>query len=172
MKITKKEDSLPERYDYTEEDARFMELAIKLSEENVDLGGGPFGAVIVRDGELIATGTNRVVPNNDPTAHAEVTAIRNACQKLGTFQLDGCTVYSSCEPCPMCLSALYWAGVKRICYGNTKEDAKGIDFDDSFIYDQLELDYSERQIRCEHFMRDRALKAFQKWAAKTDKVEY
>lgn len=172
MKITKKEDSLPEIYDYTAEDARFMEMAIRLSEENVDMGGGPFGAVIVRGGQIVATGTNRVVPNNDPTAHAEVMAIRNACQTLGTFQLDGCTIYTSCEPCPMCLSALYWAGVRRICYGNTKEDAKGIDFDDSFIYDQLELDYADRQIVCEHFMRDRALKAFQKWAAKSDKVEY
>lgn len=172
MRITKKEDSLPEIYDYTAEDARFMEMAIRLSEENVDMGGGPFGAVIVRGGQIVATGTNRVVPNNDPTAHAEVMAIRNACQTLGTFQLDGCTIYTSCEPCPMCLSALYWAGVRRICYGNTKEDAKGIDFDDSFIYDQLELDYADRQIACEHFMRDRALKAFQKWAAKSDKVEY
>ncbi len=172
MRITKKEDSLPEIYDYTAEDARFMEMAIRLSEENVDMGGGPFGAVIVRGGQIVATGTNRVVPNNDPTAHAEVMAIRNACQTLGTFQLDGCTIYTSCEPCPMCLSALYWAGVRRICYGNTKEDAKGIDFDDSFIYDQLELDYADRQIVCEHFMRDRALKAFQKWAAKSDKVEY
>lgn len=172
MRIAKKEDSLPEIYDYTAEDARFMEMAIRLSEENVDMGGGPFGAVIVRGGQIVATGTNRVVPNNDPTAHAEVMAIRNACQTLGTFQLDGCTIYTSCEPCPMCLSALYWAGVRRICYGNTKEDAKGIDFDDSFIYDQLELDYADRQIVCEHFMRDRALKAFQKWAAKSDKVEY
>lgn len=172
MRITKKEDSLPEIYDYTAEDARFMEMAIRLSEENVDMGGGPFGAVIVRGGQIVATGTNRVVPNNDPTAHAEVMAIRSACQTLGTFQLDGCTIYTSCEPCPMCLSALYWAGVRRICYGNTKEDAKGIDFDDSFIYDQLELDYADRQIVCEHFMRDRALKAFQKWAAKSDKVEY
>lgn len=163
---------MPEIDDYTAEDAHFMEMAIRLSEENVDRGGGPFGAVIVRGGQIVATGTNRVVPNNDPTAHAEVMAIRNACQALGTFQLDGCTIYTSCEPCPMCLSALYWAGVRRICYGNTKEDAKGIDFDDSFIYDQLELDYADRQIVCEHFMRDRALKAFQKWAAKSDKVEY
>ncbi|MBQ5637630.1 MAG: nucleoside deaminase, partial [Alistipes sp.] len=98
MRIAKKEDSLPEIYDYTAEDARFMEMAIRLSEENVDMGGGPFGAVIVRGGQIVATGTNRVVPNNDPTAHAEVMAIRNACQTLGTFQLDGCTIYTSCEP--------------------------------------------------------------------------
>lgn len=168
----KKMDFLPERTDYSAEDARFMEMAIRLSEENIDRGGGPFGAVIVRDGEVIATGSNRVVPNNDPTAHAEVQAIRHACQKLGTFELTGCTVYSSCEPCPMCLSALYWAGVSRICYGNTKADAKAIDFDDSFIYDQLELNYPDRSIRCEHFMRDRALKAFEKWAQKQDKTAY
>lgn len=167
-----KRDMLPERTDYSAEDARFMEMAIALSEENVDLGGGPFGAVIVRNGEVIATGTNRVVPNNDPTAHAEVTAIRNACQKLGTFELNGCTVYSSCEPCPMCLSALYWAGVSRICYGNTKADAKAIHFDDSFIYDQLDLSYEDRSIHCDHFMRDRAIKAFEKWAAKEDKIAY
>ena len=138
---------LPEKTDFSDEDARYMRMAIDLSVENIDNGGGPFGAVIVRDGEVIATGVNRVVPNNDPTAHAEVNAIRNACQKLDTFQLEGCTVYSSCEPCPMCLSALYWAGVKRICYGNTKADAKAIDFDDSFIYDQLDLGYDQRSIR-------------------------
>ena len=102
---------LIETLNYSEEDAKFMMMAIKLSEDNIDTGGGPFGAVIVQDGKVIATGTNRVVPNADPTAHAEVMAIRNACAALGTFQLKGCTVYSSCEPCPMCLSALYWAGV-------------------------------------------------------------
>ena len=163
---------LEETTQVSSEDAKFMEMAIRLSSENIDSGGGPFGAVIVRDGEVIATGTNRVVPNSDPTAHAEVMAIRAACAKLGTFQLHGCTVYSSCEPCPMCLSALYWAGVSRICYGNTKDDAKAIDFDDSFIYDQLELSYDERSIKCEHFMRSDALKAFRKWAEKEDKVAY
>lgn len=164
--------TLEESYHYSADDARFMEMAIELSDQNVDNGGGPFGAVIVRDNEVIATGTNRVVPNTDPTAHAEVMAIRSACQKLGTFKLEGCTVYSSCEPCPMCLSALYWAGVERICYGNTKADAKAINFDDSFIYDQLELDYSQRSIKCEHFMRDKAFKVFQKWADKEDKTPY
>ena len=163
---------LEETSNYSEEDARFMEMAIRLSEDNVDSGGGPFGAVIVRDGEVIATGANRVVPNSDPTAHAEVKAIRSACAKLGTFQLTGCTVYSSCEPCPMCLSALYWAGVSRICYGNTKADAKAINFDDSFIYDQLELSYDERSIKCEHFMRSDALRAFRKWEEKEDKTAY
>lgn len=164
--------TLKETNIYSKEDARFMEMAIQLSEENIDNGGGPFGAVIVKNGEVIATGTNRVVPNSDPTAHAEVMAIRSACEKLGTFQLDGCTVYSSCEPCPMCLSALYWAGVDRICYGNTKDDAKAINFDDSFIYDQLELAYKDRSIKCEHFMRNNALRAFRKWKDKEDKIEY
>lgn len=166
------EKQLKETFNYSADDARFMQMAIDLSVDNIDTGGGPFGAVIVRDGEVIATGTNRVVPNADPTAHAEVTAIRNACARLGTFQLTGCTVYSSCEPCPMCLSALYWAGVSRICYGNTKDDAKVISFDDSFIYDQFELPYAERSIPCEHFMRDEALAAFRKWDAKDDKVRY
>ncbi len=132
---------------YTAEDARFMQMAIDLSIENVDNGGGPFGAVIVSpEGEVIATGVNRVTANNDPTAHAEVSAIRAACQKVKDFKLHGCTVYSSCEPCPMCLSALYWAGVKRICFGNTKADAKAIDFDDQFIYDQIELSREARSI--------------------------
>lgn len=144
---------------YTPEDARFMQMAIDLSVENVDNGGGPFGAVIVKDGEVIATGVNRVTANNDPTAHAEVSAIRAACQKIGNFKLEGCTVYSSCEPCPMCLSALYWAGVKRICFGNTKADAKAIDFDDSFIYDQIELAREARSIKCDHFMRSQAIVA-------------
>lgn len=166
------EKQLKETFNYSADDARFMQMAIDLSVDNIDTGGGPFGAVIVRDGEVIATGTNRVVPNADPTAHAEVTAIRNACAKLGTFQLTGCTVYSSCEPCPMCLSALYWVGVSRICYGNTKDDAKAISFDDSFIYDQLELPYAERSIPCKHFMRDEALAAFRKWDEKDDKVRY
>ena len=132
----------------------------------------PIGAVIVWNGRIIAKGHNMTERLNDPTAHAEVMAIRNACAKLGTFQLTGCTVYSSCEPCPMCLSALYWAGVSRICYGNTKDDAKDINFDDSFIYDQLELKYEERSIKCEHFMRSDALRAFRKWDEKKDKVEY
>lgn len=166
------EKDLKESFDYSVEDAKFMQMAIELSIENIDSGGGPFGAVIVRDGEVIATGTNRVVPNVDPTAHAEVMAIRNACAKLGTFQLTDCTIYSSCEPCPMCLSALYWAGVRRICYGNTKDDAKAINFDDSFIYDQLELNYADRSIQCEHFMREVALTAFRKWEEKEDKVRY
>lgn len=172
MESIDRQNGLPERRDVSDEDRAFMRMAIELSKENIDRGGGPFGAVIVRDGKLISRGANRVVPNNDPTAHAEVEAIRNACRELGTFDLKGCTVYSSCEPCPMCLSALYWAGIERICYANTKRDAAAIDFDDSFIYDQLRLDYDRRSIHCEHFMRDEALEAFRKWNDKTDKVEY
>lgn len=157
---------------FTADDRRFMQMAIDLSVENVANGGGPFGAVIVRDGEVIATGVNRVTATNDPTAHAEVSAIRAACAAVGDFKLTGCTVYSSCEPCPMCLSALYWAGVARICYGNTKADAKAIDFDDSFIYDEIARDYSERSIPCVNFMRDEALAAFRAWTAKPDKIAY
>ena len=172
MNMSKTDKFLKESVNYSTEDSEFMEMAIKLSIENIDSGGGPFGAVIVRNGEIISTGTNRVVPNADPTAHAEIMAIRNACSKLGTFQLTGCTIYSSCEPCPMCLSALYWAGVSRICYGCTKSDAKAIEFDDSFIYDQLDLNNEDRSIKCEHFMRSEALKAFRKWEEKEDKVRY
>lgn len=162
----------PETANFTQEDARFMQMAIDLSIKNIDEGGGPFGAVIVKSGEVISTGVNRVVPNNDPTAHAEVNAIREACKHLKTFKLSGCTVYSSCEPCPMCMSALYWAGVERVCYGNTKEDAKAIDFDDSFIYDQLDLDYKDRSIKCDHFMRKEAQTAFKNWDNKDDKIKY
>lgn len=168
----KNRNGLPETGDYSQQDATFMQMAIDLSIENVDNGGGPFGAVIVKDGQVVATGANRVVPNNDPTAHAEISAIRAACTRLNTFQLDGCTIYSSCEPCPMCLSAIYWSGIKRLCYGNTKTDAANINFDDSFIYDQLDLNYHERSLKCEHFMRDEAMAAFRKWASKEDKVEY
>ena len=154
------------------QDIRFMQMAIELSIENVANGGGPFGAVIVRDGEVIATGTNRVTANNDPTAHAEVSAIREACAKERSFKLHGCTCYTSCEPCPMCLSALYWAGVSRIVYGNTKEDAKAINFDDSFIYDEIAKPYALRSIPCENLMREEALKGFRAWAEKEDKIEY
>lgn len=167
-----KHDSESSNGQFSPDDERFMQLAIELSIKNIDLGGGPFGAVIVKDGEIISTGVNSVVPSNDPTAHAEISAIRSACKKLGTFKLDGCTVYTSCEPCPMCLSALYWAGVKRICYGNTKEDAKNIDFDDSFIYDQLKLDYDRRLIKSDQIMHEAAIQAFKKWEKKSDKIPY
>lgn len=149
-----------------------MQLAIRLSEENVLNGGGPFGAVIAKEGEVIATGVNRVTANNDPTAHAEVSAIREACRKVKNFKLDGCVVYSSCEPCPMCLSALYWAGISKIYYANTKDDAKAINFDDSFIYEQLSLERGDRSIPSEQMLRDEALKAFEMWRDKEDKTEY
>ena len=157
---------------FSKQDEKYMQQAIDLSIENVAAGGGPFGAVIVRDGEVIATGTNRVTASCDPTAHAEVSAIRAACAKLGDFKLSDCTIYTSCEPCPMCLSAIYWAGIERIFYGNTKEDAKQINFDDSFIYDQIALDYSERTIPCINIMREQALAGFRAWSDKEDKVLY
>lgn len=153
-------------------DETFMELAAQLSSDNIDLGGGPFGAVIVKDGEVLATGVNRVTLLNDPTAHAEVSAIRTACSKLHDFRLTGCVVYSSCEPCPMCLSALYWAGVKKIFYGNTKEDAEAIDFSDKFIYEEIDKYPSNRTIPTLHVPSQSALRAFRKWAEKVDKVKY
>ena len=156
----------------TDYNHKFMELAAQLSEENVDNNGGPFGAVIVKNGEIIATGVNRVTANNDPTAHAEVSAIRTACKKLNTFSLKGCIVYSSCEPCPMCLSALYWAGVSKIYYGNTKEDAASIDFSDKFFYEQIALPYENRQIPCIHIDTETTKIAFEKWRNKTDKIAY
>lgn len=157
---------------FTEEDRKFMQMAIDLSVENVNNGGGPFGAVIVKDGEIVATGANRVTANNDPTAHAEVTAIRNACSKIKNFSLKGCVIYTSCEPCPMCLSAIYWAGIDKIYYGNTKVDADEIDFGDKFIYEELEKPYVLRKIPCVNFMREEALSAFRLWDSKTDKIKY
>jgi tRNA(Arg) A34 adenosine deaminase TadA len=154
------------------QDKRFMQLAIDLSIENVANGGGPFGADIVKDGEVVATGVNRVTANNDPTAHAEVSAIRAACQKEGTFKLEGCTIYTSCEPCPMCLSAIYWAGISRIYYGCNKQDAEEIHFGDKFIYEEIERPVSKRAIPTENIMREEALQAFRDWENKTDKVEY
>ena len=165
-------DRATSEYMATQSDEYFMQMAINLSIENVSNGGGPFGAVIVRNGEVIATGVNRVTANNDPTAHAEVSAIREACAKLGNFKLEGCTIYTSCEPCPMCLSAIYWAGISKIFYGNTKADAKAINFDDSFIYDEIALPYAQRSIPCNNIMREKALSAFRAWEAKADKTLY
>lgn len=155
-----------------EEKIRWMREAIRLSVENVKNNGGPFGAVIVKDGKLVATGVNRVTDSCDPTAHAEVSAIRAACQKLHTYNLEGCEIFTSCEPCPMCLSAIYWAHIDRVYYGNTKEDAKQINFDDSFIYDELALDPSQRQLPSEPLLREEALAAFKLWAETDDKTEY
>ena len=149
-----------------------MREAIRLSIENVANGGGPFGAVIARDGEIIATGVNRVTANNDPTAHAEVSAIRSASQRLGTFNLSDCEIFTSCEPCPMCLGAIYWARLKKVYYANTKADAKAIGFDDSFIYDELALPQDKRKLPAEAMLRNEAIKAFEAWQDKEDKTEY
>ncbi|MBQ7056858.1 MAG: nucleoside deaminase [Bacteroidaceae bacterium] len=149
-----------------------MRRAIQLSVENVKNGGGPFGAVIAKDGEIVAEGCNRVTANNDPTAHAEVTAIRNACQKLGTFDLSGYEIFTSCEPCPMCLAAIYWARLDKIFFANNKEDADQIGFGDAFIYKEMALDRSQRSKPSDILMRDEALKAFEAWMKKEDKVEY
>ena len=149
-----------------------MREAIRLSEDNVRNGGGPFGAVIARDGEIVGTGTNRVTPDCDPTAHAEVNAIRDAASRLGTFNLSGCEIYSSCEPCPMCLGAIYWAHLDRLYYGNDKQDAAGIGFDDAFIYRELDLKPEDRSLKSERLLSDEAAAAFREWAAKPDKVEY
>ena len=150
----------------------YMVEAIRLAIENIDNNGGPFGAVIVKDGNIVGVGTNRVTANNDPTAHAEVMAIRAACKQLGTFNLEGCTIYSSCEPCPMCLSAIYWAGITELYYGCNKVDAASIGFDDKFIYDQLELPEDKRQLKYIPLLRDKAIEAFRKWESKADKIEY
>ena len=150
----------------------FMRLAIELAVENVKNGGGPFGAVIVRNGEVVATGANRVTPNNDPTAHAEVMAIRAACTKLGTFDLSGCVIYTSCEPCPMCLGAIYWAHIDKIFYGANQHDAAAVNFDDSFIYKELALPPRERKKPVENLLPDEALAPFNLWREKDDKVAY
>lgn len=151
---------------------RLMAMATKLSYDNIDKGGGPFGAVIVKGDEVISTGANSVTLLNDPTAHAEVLAIRNACAQLKDFRLTDCIVYSSCEPCPMCLSALYWAGVKKIFFANTKEDAAAIDFSDNFIYEELARKREYRHLPAIHVDGTGAIKAFEKWAAKSDKTPY
>lgn len=149
-----------------------MRRAIVLSVDNVRNGGGPFGAVITRNGEIVATGVNRVTANNDPTAHAEVSAIRNAAEALGTFDLSDYEIYTSCEPCPMCLGAIYWARLKKVYFANNKTDAKNIGFDDSFIYDELALPRQERKLASEILLHDEAMEAFRLWDRKEDKIEY
>lgn len=149
-----------------------MQRAIELSCESVKRGGGPFGAVIVRDGEIVAEGSNSVTLRNDPTAHAEVSAIRAACERQGRFKLEDCEIYTSCEPCPMCLSAIYWAGIRKIYFANNRGDAAEIGFDDSFIYDQIPLAPDQRTIPSVEMMRSEALSAFRLWQEKEDKVEY
>lgn len=149
-----------------------MRMAIRLSEENVNAGGGPFGAVIARDGVIVATGVNRVTSDHDPTAHAEVTAIRAAAARLGTYDLSGCEIYTSCEPCPMCLGAIYWARLDRMYYGNDKDDAAKIGFDDAFIYKELELAPAERRLKSEELLPQEAIAAFEAWGQKADKRAY
>jgi guanine deaminase len=150
----------------------WMNRAIELSNENVANGGGPFGAIIVKNGKIVGEGVNRVTSNNDPTAHAEVEAIRNACRNLQTFELDDCEIYTSCEPCPMCLSAIYWSHLSKIFYGNTKKDAAQINFDDDFIYQEIPKAPQERKIPMLQLSRSEALKAFELWTEKTDKITY
>jgi len=150
-----------------------MRRAIEVARAGMESGkGGPFGAVIVRNGELVAEGCNQVTSTNDPTAHAEVTAIRVACKKIGDFKLDDCIIYTSCEPCPMCLGAIYWAGIKKIYYACTKEDAADAHFDDAFIYRELDTPKSERQLPQECCLREEALKVFEAWQRKQDKIAY
>jgi guanine deaminase len=151
----------------------FMQETIQLAVENVHSGrGGPFAAVVVKGGRIIATGANCVTSANDPTAHAEITAIREACRVLGSFQLTGCDMYTSCEPCPMCLGAIYWARPERVYFGATAGDAAAAGFDDSLIYDELKRSHGERRIPFESLMRDAALEAFRVWAEKGDRVRY
>ena len=150
----------------------FMKRAIELSIKSVNNNGGPFGSVIVKDNKIIAEGSNKVTSTYDPTAHGEIVVIREACKKLNNFSLKGCELYSTCEPYPMCLSAIYWARIDKIYYANTREDARKIDFDDSLIYTELQKNINERKIPMTQMMRDEALKAFELWNKKTDKVKY
>jgi len=157
----------------TEQDEQFMRRAISLAQRGIDAGaGGPFGAVVVKDGEIVGEGCKQVTSTNDPTAHAEIVAIRNACQNLNSFQLDGCVLYTSCEPCPMCLGAIYWALPQQLIYACTYEDAAHIGFDDHFIYDEIERPIEERHIKSVNFLRDEGLKVFENWANKSDKTKY
>lgn len=151
---------------------QFMRQAIRLATENVTNEGGPFGAVIVKNGEVVATGVNRVTDSLDPTAHAEVCAIRAACKTLNTFDLRGCEIYSSCEPCPMCLSAIYWARIDKLYFAGTKYDAAEAGFDDSFIYDEFARSQSERQLPVEHLLHDEAMESFNAWLQNEKKIEY
>ena len=151
---------------------KFMAKAIELSINNANTIGGPFGSVIVKDNKIIAEGSNKVTFLNDPTAHGEVVAIREACKKLKTFDLSGCEIYTSCEPCPMCLSAIYWSRLDKIYYANTRDDAKNIDFDDSFIYLEIPKKIDDRKIKMTQMLRNDALKAFEIWDKKVDKIKY
>lgn len=156
-----------------ENDIRFIRMAITLSKQGMDSGsGGPFGAVIVKDGEVVGKGYNRVTSSNDPTAHAEVVAIRDACKNLNSFQLEGCTIYSSCEPCPMCLGAIYWARPERLVFACSREDAAAVHFDDDFIYKEIELSPDNRSIRTEQLLRDEAFEVMKLWNEKENRLKY
>ena len=150
----------------------FMQKAIELSIKNIHNNGGPFGCVIVKNNKIISEGVNGVTQNNDPTAHAEIVAIRNACKKLNTFDLSGCELYTSCEPCPMCLSAIYWSHIDLVYYGNSRENAADIQFDDKFIYDEMKKDINERKIPLKQILKDEAIKAFDLWAETENKTKY
>jgi len=151
---------------------KFMRKAIELSLNNIKKGGGPFGAVILKDGKIIATGVNRVTANNDPTAHAEINAIRKAAAKLKNFDLSGCEIYTSCEPCPMCLGAIYWAHIDKMYFANTKVDAQNAGFDDSFIYEEINLKPEDRKLKLQQLLREEAIAAFETWKNTTNKTEY
>lgn len=151
---------------------KFMMRAIKLSKKSINEGGGPFGCVIVKNGNIIAEGSNQVTKNNDPTAHAEIITIREACNKLKTFNLNGLILFTSCEPCPMCLSAIYWSHIDQIYYGNTRFDAAKIGFDDNFIYDELSINLNKRKIPIKQINQNEAIVAFKEWELKIDKVTY
>ena len=150
----------------------FMKRAIELSLESVNKGGGPFGCVIVKDKKIVSEGSNKVTSSKDPTAHGEIVAIREACKKINNFSLSGFELYSSCEPCPMCLSAIYWARIDKVYFANTRQDAQKIDFDDSLIYSEFQKNIDKRKIPMVQMMRSEALKAFELWDKKTDKVKY
>jgi tRNA(Arg) A34 adenosine deaminase TadA len=150
----------------------FMQKAIELSIKNIHNNGGPFGCVIVKNNKIISEGVNGVTQNNDPTAHAEIVAIRNACKKLNTFDLSGCELYTSCEPCPMCLSGIYWSHIDLVYYGNSRENAAEIQFDDKFIYDEMKKDINERKIPLKQILKDEAIKAFNLWAETENKTKY
>ena len=154
-------------------DEKFMTRAIELASDGMNSGqGGPFGCVVVKNGEIVGEGNNRVTSTNDPTAHAEIVAIRNACKSLNSFQLDGCSIYTSCEPCPMCLGAIYWARPEKVFFACTREDAAAAGFDDEHIYEELGKPNEERERVMTNLLRDKGLALFEAWNSKTDKVAY
>lgn len=167
--LSDQENSTPDKDIHKKFMMEAVETAIRGMENNE---GGPFGCIIVKDGKIVGRGNNKVTSTNDPTAHAEITAIRDACKNLNSFQLDGCTVYTSCEPCPMCLGAIYWARPEKVFFGSNKKDAAEVGFDDDFIYKEIELDFDKRSIPFEQISRKEALKAFLKWKEKEDKTAY